>query len=103
MLPVSETATGEVHYKAMVSTLGGADLFLYPSDGSYYVLDVTYRAAFGNLAGALFTFTLVATFVWGGLAVALRIMLTGDDEIKLYEDPESEAILVGHLSKDEAV
>lgn len=103
MLPVSETATGEVHYKAMVSTLGGADLFLYPSDGSYYVLDVTYRAAFGNLAGALFTFTLVATFVWGGLAVALRIMLTGDDEIKLYEDPESEAILVGHLSEDEAV
>jgi hypothetical protein len=30
-------------------------------------------------------------------------MLTGDDEIKLYEDPESEAILVGHLSEDEAV
>ena len=95
---MSETATGEVHYKAMVSTLGGADLFLYPSDGSYYVLDVTYRAAFGSLAGALFTFTLVATFVWGGLAVALRIMLTGEDEIKLYEDDHPDSILIAETS-----
>ena len=63
------------------------------------MLDVTYRAAFGSVAGALFTFTLVATFVWGGLAVALRIMLTGEDEIKLYEDESHESILV--LDHDE--
>jgi hypothetical protein len=84
MLPVSETATGEVHYKATVATLGGADLYQYPADGDYFVLDVTYRAAFGSVIGSLFTFTLVASFVWGGLAVALRIMLS-DDEDKVYE------------------
>ena len=85
MLPVSETATGEVHYKATVSTLGGADLYQYPADGHYFVLDVTYRAAFGSVIGSLFTFTLVASFVWGGLAVALRIMLSDEDEDKVYE------------------
>ena len=42
----------------------------------YYELEVTYRAAFGSVPGAFFTFTVVATFVWGGLAVALRIMLS---------------------------
>lgn len=84
MLPISETATGELHYKAMVSTLGGADFYQYPSDGSYYTLDISYRAAFGSLFGALFMFSVVATFVWGGLAVALRIMLKGDGE-KVFE------------------
>ena len=49
------------------------------------MLDITYRAAFGSVFGAFFTFSLVATFVWGGLAVALRIMLS-DDEDKVYED-----------------
>jgi hypothetical protein len=80
MLPVSEVAVGEVHYKATVSTLGGADLYQYPAEGGYFVLEVTYRAAFGSVVGAFFTFTLVATFVWGGLAVALRIMLSDDEE-----------------------
>jgi hypothetical protein len=84
MLPISETATGEIHYKAMVSTLSGADFYPYPADGGYYTLDISYRAAFGSVFGALFTFGLVATFVWGGLAVALRIML-GDDEDKVFE------------------
>ena len=80
MLPVSETAVGEVHYKATVSTLGGADLYQYPAEGSYYILEVGYRAAFGSVFGAFFTFSLVATFVWGGLAVALRLMLSDDDD-----------------------
>ena len=84
MLPVSETATGEVHYKATVSTLGGADLYQYPADGHYFILDVTYRAAFGSVIGSLFTFSLVAGFVWGGLAVSLRIMLS-DEEDKVFE------------------
>ena len=79
-LPVSETATGEVHYKATVSTLGGSDLNQYPADGKYYTLEITYRAAFGSVFGAFFTFSLVATFVWGGLAVALRIMLSDDED-----------------------
>ena len=102
MLPVSETATGKIHYKATVSTLGGADLYQYPADGDYYVLDVTYRAAFGSVFGAFFTFTLVATFVWGGLAVALRIMLSDDeDDDKVYEgDLRGTAIEVGHLGED---
>ena len=82
---MSETATGEVHYKATVSTLGGADLYQYPAEGNYYVLEVTYRAAFGSVFGAFFTFSLVATFVWGGLAVALRIMLSDEDEDKIFE------------------
>lgn len=102
MLPVSETATGKIHYKATVSTLGGADLYQYPADGDYYVLDVTYRAAFGSVFGAFFTFSLVATFVWGGLAVALRIMLGDDGEDdKVYEDDlRGTLIEVGNLSED---
>ena len=102
MLPVSETATGKIHYKATVSTLGGADLYQYPADGDYYVLDVTYRAAFGSVFGAFFTFSLVATFVWGGLAVALRIMLGDDGEDdKVYEgDLRGTEIEVGSLSED---
>ena len=89
-------------YKATVSTLGGADLYQYPADGDYYVLDVTYRAAFGSVFGAFFTFTLVATFVWGGLAVALRIMLSDDeDDDKVYEgDLRGTLIEVGHLGED---
>jgi len=102
MLPVSETATGKIHYKATVSTLGGADLYQYPADGDYYVLDVTYRAAFGSVFGAFFTFSLVATFVWGGLAVALRIMLGDNEEDdKVYEgDLRGTQIEVGNLSED---
>ena len=90
MVPVTETATGELHYKAQVATLGGADFYQYPADGDYFVLDVTYRAAFGSVIGALFTFSLVATFVWGGLAVALRTMLGSEDDAIDLTSPESE-------------
>jgi hypothetical protein len=100
MLPISETATGEIHYKAMVSTLSGADFYPYPADGGYYTLDISYRAAFGSVFGALFTFTLVAGFVWGGLAVALRIMLS-DNEDKVFEgDLRGESVHVGQLGED---
>ena len=82
--------------------MGGTDLYQYPADGDYYVLDVTYRAAFGSVFGAFFTFSLVATFVWGGLAVALRIMLGDDEEDdKVYEeDLRSTQVEVGSLSED---
>ena len=63
---------------------------------------MTYRAAFGSVFGAFFTFSLVATFVWGGLAIALRIMLGDDDEDdKVYEaDLRGTHIEVGSLTED---
>ncbi len=83
MIPISETATGKLHYKASVSTLSGSDLYQYPADGDYYVLDLSYRAAYGSFFGSLFMFALTAGFVWGGLAVCLRMMLSDDEEIDL--------------------
>ncbi len=100
MLPVSETAVGEVHYKATVSTLGGADLYQYPAEGAYYVLDVSYRAAFGSVIGSLFTFTLVAGFVWGGLAVALRIMLSDEEDKVHAADLRETQIEVGQVGEN---
>jgi hypothetical protein len=66
-----------------VSTLSGSDLYQYPSEGKYFVLDLSYRAAYGSLLGSLFMFGLTATFVWGGLAVCLRMMLSDEEEIDL--------------------
>ena len=83
MIPISETATGKLHYKASVTTLAGSDFYQYPADGDYYTLDLSYRAAYGSVLGSLFMFALTATFVWGGLAVCLRMMLTDDEEIDL--------------------
>lgn len=80
MVPISETATGKLHYKATVSTLAGSDLFQYPSDGAYYELDLSYRAAYGSVIGSFLMFGITASFVWGGLAVCLRMMLSDDEE-----------------------
>ena len=85
MIPVSETATGEVHYKALVATLGGSD-FQYPADGEYYVLSVSYRASYGSTFGAIVMFLLVAGTVWGGLATSLRAMPSSDDEKIILAD-----------------
>ena len=79
-LDISETATGELHYKVMLGTLSGGDLYEYPTQGSYYTLDLSYREAYGSVIGSLFLFAIVAGFVWGGLAVCLRMMLTDDEE-----------------------
>ena len=84
MIPISETATGELHYKATVFTLGGSDFIQYPADGAYYQLDLTYREAYGSLFGSLVLFTLVAGTIWGSLGVCLRIMLS-DQEESVYE------------------
>tara|TARA_B110001452_G_scaffold266428_1_gene273276 strand:- start:970 stop:3153 length:2184 start_codon:yes stop_codon:yes gene_type:complete len=89
MIPVTEVTTGELHYKAMVSTLSGADLYQYPANGDYYTLQITYRAAFGSFFGAMFMFTVVGTFVWGGLAVSLRIMLNPEEDEVLEADLRS--------------
>ena len=83
MIPISETATGKLHYKASVSTLSGTDFYQYPADGDYLVLDLSYRAAYGSFFGSLFMFALTAGFVWGGLAVCLRMMLSDEEEIDL--------------------
>ena len=85
MVPISETATGKLHYKATVSTLSGSDLYQYPSDGAYNTLDLSYRAAYGSLFGSFFMFGLTATFVWGGLAICLRMMLSDDEELNLAD------------------
>ena len=84
MIPISETATGKMHYKATVYTLGGSDFIQYPTDGAYYEIDLTYREAYGSLFGSLVLFTLVAGTIWGGLGVCLRIMLN-DQEESIYE------------------
>ena len=80
MVPISETATGKLHYKASVSTLGGSDFIQYPADGAYYELDLSYRAAYGSVIGSFLMFGITASFVWGGLAVCLRMMLSDDEE-----------------------
>ena len=79
-LDISETTTGELHYKVMLGTLSGGDLYEYPEQGSYYTLDLSYREAYGSVIGSLFLFVVVASFVWGGLAVCLRMMLSDDEE-----------------------
>ncbi|DAC28258.1 MAG TPA: hypothetical protein D7H81_06750 [Candidatus Poseidoniales archaeon] len=79
-LPVPDTVSGQVHYKAMLGTLSGGDLYLYPPNGGYYVLEIDYRADYGGLFGALFMFLVVAGFVWGGLAICLRMMLVDENE-----------------------
>jgi hypothetical protein len=84
-LPVADTVSGQVHYKAMLGTLGGGDLYLYPANGDYYVLDIEYRADYGTLFGALFMFFLVTSFVWGGLAICLRMMLVDENEKEFAE------------------
>ncbi|MDA8727897.1 M14 family zinc carboxypeptidase [Euryarchaeota archaeon] len=99
MVPISETAIGKLHYKATLSTLSGSDLFQYPAEGAYYEIDLSYRAAYGSFLGSLFMFALTATFVWGGLAVCLRMMLSDEEEIDLAapestEIESSEAVLI---------
>ena len=77
MIPISESSTGELHYKAQVSTLSGADFYQYPAGGEYHTLSISYRASFGSVFGSLFMFVVVAGTVWGGLGWALRVMLGG--------------------------
>ena len=85
MVPISETATGKLHYKATVSTLSGSDLYQYPADGAYYELDLSYRAAYGSFFGSFLMFGITASFVWGGLAICLRMMLSDEEELNLAD------------------
>jgi hypothetical protein len=49
------------------------------------VLEVDYRADYGTLFGALFMFFLVTSFVWGGLAICLRMMLVDENDKEFSE------------------
>ena len=82
-VPFSDSDTGDLHYKAMVSTLGGTSMISYPGNGEYLELTVTYRAPFGSAFGSIVLFMTVVGFVWGGLGVCLRMMASSGkvDEI----------------------
>ncbi len=62
-LPIEDTVSGEVHYKAMLGTLSGGDLYQYPNDGTYYVLTVEYRLTTVHLV-ALYS----CSFSWQDLS-----------------------------------
>ncbi|MGB2346775.1 MAG: hypothetical protein ACPH9F_07990 [Candidatus Poseidoniaceae archaeon] len=79
-IPVSESATGKLHYKAQLTTLSGSES-IYPADGSYFELGIEYRSAYGSLAGSLFLFVIIAGAVWGGLGACLRLMLSDNETI----------------------
>ena len=79
-IPVPDDESGIVHYKSMLGTTSGLYMLEYPEYGQYYVLDISYRAPYGNVGAALFLFVIVATFVWGGLGIALREMLDDGEE-----------------------
>ncbi|MDP7000701.1 MAG: M14 family zinc carboxypeptidase [Candidatus Poseidoniaceae archaeon] len=79
-IPIPDDESGIVHYKSMLGTTSGLFMLQYPEYGQYYVLDIAYRAPYGNVLAALFLFTVVATFVWGGLGIALREMLDDGEE-----------------------
>ena len=79
-IPVSESSTGKLHYKAQITTLSGSDS-IYPADGSYYELGIEYRSSYGNFASSLFLFVFIAGTVWGGLGACLRLMLGDEPEL----------------------
>jgi hypothetical protein len=79
-VPVSDVVTGELHYKAMLSTLSGSTLFEYPPNGNYNVLDISYRAPYGGVLASIALFGVIVVLVWGGLGVCLRLMMDSGDE-----------------------
>ena len=83
-LPVSESSTGTLHYKAQLTTLSGSQSF-YPADLPYYELGIEYRSSYGNLASSLFLFVIIAGAVWGGLGACLRLMLDSDDPREVHK------------------
>jgi len=74
-LDVPDDMSGRIHYKAMLGTLSGTYPFEYPAAGEYHEASFPYRASFGNVVLAFLLFFIVAASVWGGLGVALKIMM----------------------------
>lgn len=97
-IPVDDTENGYLHYKSMISTLGGTQKVSYPPDSPYHELKIEYRAPFGSLMGSLALFMTVAFFVWGGLGVCLRMMMVDEEEVKHLDDA-SDAILDAEIEE----
>ena len=88
-LPVGDDESGYLHYKAMVSTLGGTQKIEYPPNSQYHEIKIDYRAPYGTIYGSLMLFVTIAVFVWGGLGVCLRMMMDDQDEMDAVLVPES--------------
>ena len=75
-IPLPDTSVGKIQYKAMLGTTNGAFPFTYPTleMGNYYELAIPYRASFGSSVLSVMMFTVIASFVWGGLGLTLRAM-----------------------------
>jgi hypothetical protein len=74
-VPVDDALTGQLHYKSRLGTLSGAFPYTYPADSQYHVLEFPYRAPFGSFTSSIMLFLVVAFAVWGGLGLALRLMM----------------------------
>jgi hypothetical protein len=96
-VPISDSVTGTLHYKAMISTIGGTVKVPYPANSGYEELEISYRAPFGTVFGSIFLFATVAVFVWGGLGICLRMMM--DDAEKPYLEDE---ILDAELEEEDS-
>ena len=91
-IPVADDVTGQVHYRASLGTLSGGDLYQYPDNGLYNILEISYRKPYGSTFGMLFWFTVVAGSIWGGLGYSLRLMMaSGKDDIDLVDAVLEEA------------
>ncbi|MDP6869535.1 MAG: M14 family zinc carboxypeptidase [Candidatus Poseidoniaceae archaeon] len=97
-VPIGDTENGKLHYKSMISTLGGTQKIEYPPNSQYYELEIDYRAPYGTLFGSMMLFLLVATFVWGGLGVCLRLMMT--DQENLSELAATSEVLDAMIEED---
>ncbi len=101
-LPIDDTENGILHYKAMISTLGGTQKVDYPANSAYHAIKLDYRAPFGTLFGSVALFMTVAVFVWGGLAICLRMMMEDKEEylVAILDDsPESIEILAEEIEE----
>ena len=88
MLPIPDDFSGNVYYKAELSTLDGADLLQYPEQGKPYMFEVEYRAPYGGFGGSLMLFLVVVVFVWGGLGICLRMMMDDEEAKEAILDAE---------------
>ena len=88
-LPVPEDLSGKLHYKSMLGTRSGTFPFAYPAPmGTYYTVDIPYRAPYGSAMLSFMLFAVVAGAVWGGLAKCLHLIL-GEKKEDLFAPPDS--------------
>ena len=88
-IPVEDDESGYLHYKAMVSTLGGTQKIEYPPNSQYHEIKIDYRAPYGTIFGSMVLFVTIAVFVWGGLGVCLRMMMDDQKDLDAVLVPES--------------